>query len=128
MPQATDLIIKNGAAVDKTFTLLSGANDGQVAEWALKEGSSPIAFPRITYSASKATGARKSKLKIRVPVVYTDPATGVQKLVDVFEVNADVRVSDAVPESARNDCVAYGTNVFTNALIKAALRDGLSLT
>lgn len=129
MPQATNLTIKNGAGVDKTFTLLSGGNDGQLATWQLKEGGlSPVSFPVVTYSASRVANARKAHVKVRVPVVYTDAVTGVEKLVDTYEMNVQVRCSDALPEASRDDAVAFATNVVANALIKSGLRDGLSLT
>lgn len=56
MPQATDLVINNGAGtpVAKTFTLMApAAGDNSLASWALKEGTISSVFPKITALADR---------------------------------------------------------------------------
>lgn len=134
MPQATNLVVKNGAStpVDKTFILLSpSAGYGGVAEWVLKEGSTVSAFPRFTAVARPSKGSRPGQnlqTKFRMPASYTDPATGAAMVTANAEFHATVVMPDAFPESARDDFVAYATNLIITALLKAMMRDGLPAT
>lgn len=129
MPQATDIIIKNGEAtpVDKTFTLLApAAGYNAVAEWALKGGSISSVFPRITVSARKTgNGSGKTVVKLRIPSSYTDTVTGLTKVGSSFEANIDVSVPDTFPENLKNDAVAFTANLIQHALIKACIRDAV---
>jgi len=132
MPQAVDLILKNGAAtpVDKTFTLLTpAAGDQSVAEWALKEGLISSVFPRITASARKTTsGSRKSTWKLRVPASFVDASTSLTKVGSSMELNIEMSVPVDYPENLKNDVVAYAKNLVAHALYQASSRDGLPCT
>lgn len=133
MPQATDLVVKNGAAtpVDKTFTLLAPASgNGGVAEWALKEGTIASVFPRFTASAQPNSNSRSrnTKMKLRIPSSYTDAATGLTQVASAFEVNITAVVPDDFPESLKADAVAFTTNLINTALVKAMVRDGVPAT
>jgi hypothetical protein len=129
MPQATDLVINNGAGtpVAKTFTLLTpAAGDGGTAEWALKEGTIGSVFPRITSSAHRTGNAsRQARIKLRIPSSYTDTVTGLTKVGSAFEFNGTFSVPDDFPEALKNDAVAYSSNLFDQTLIKAIIRDAL---
>lgn len=132
MPQATDLVIKNGAAtpVDKTFTLISpAAGDGSVAEWALKEGSISSVFPRLTASSSKnGNSSRSVAIKFRLPSSYTDTVTGLTMVNSSAEANVKVVVPNDFPESLKGDFVAFLTNSLSHALIKAVIKDASPAT
>lgn len=129
MPQATDIIINNGAGtpVAKTFTLLTpSAGDASVAEWALKEGAISSIFPRITSSAARTSnGSRNVKVKLRLPSSYTDTVTGKTLVGSAFELNVTASVPDDFPEALKNDAVAFTTNLMAHALIKAMVRDAV---
>lgn len=132
MPQATDLVINNGAGtpVAKTFTLLApAAGDNSVATWALKEGTISSVFPRLSCLA-KATGnqSRKAQIKLKVPSSYTDTVTGLTKVGSAFEADIYATVPDDFPESLKNDAVAFTVNALQQALFKAVIRDGLPTT
>lgn len=127
MPQAIDLVIKNHALVDKTFTLLSpAAGDNSVASWALKEGAISGVFPKITVLA-RPTGnsARRAQIKVKIPSSYTDTVTGLTKVGSGFEFDGYASVPDDFPEALKNDAIAFTVNTVNHALIKAVLRDGL---
>lgn len=132
MPQAVDLILKNGAAtpLDKTFTLLTpAAGDQSVAEWALKEGLISSVFPRITASARKtSSGSRKSTWKLRVPASFVDASTSLTKVGSSMELNIEMSVPADYPENLKNDVVAYAKNLVAHALYQASVRDGLPCT
>lgn len=129
MPQATNLTIKNGAAVDKIFELISpAAGDGGIAEWALREGAISSVFPRITLSAAKAAKGRNAKLKVRVPSSYNDAVTGLTNVASAAEFNATYSVPADFPESKKDDYIAYVTNTVNSALMKACGRDALPCT
>lgn len=132
MPQAIDLIVKNGATtpVSKTFTLISPASgDGGVATWVLKEGAISSVFPMFTASARKTNNrSRKAQYKFRLPSSYTDTVTGLTAVSTAAEINFDVSVPDTFPESLKNDFVAYAVNLFSDDLVKSMTRDAVPAT
>lgn len=132
MPQATDLVIKNGAGtpVDKTFTLMApAAGDNSVATWALKEGTISSVFPKITALARKTTNqSRTLQVKLRLPSSYTDTVTGLTKVASAFEFNGSISVPDDFPENLKPDAVAFTANLLNHALIKAMMRDAVPAT
>lgn len=130
MPQATDLVIKNAAGVDKTFKLITpAAGDGGVAEWALKEGTISSVFPRLTASAVRSKNrARKLRTKTTLPASWTDAVTGLTNVGSRAEFNAEVTIPDDLPEVLKDDFVAFATNFFKTALVQAMIRDALPAT
>lgn len=129
MPQASNLIIKNAANVDKTFELLSpAAGDGGIAEWALKEGQISTVFPRITLSAGKTGKGRNAKLKVKTPSSFQDAVTGLTNVASAAEFNATYSVPSDFPESKKDDFIAFVTGAVNSALMKACGRDALSAT
>lgn len=135
MPQAINLVIKNGANADKTFELISpSAGYDSVAEWALKEGAVASVFPRITASArnsKKSPGRTQSKtvqVKIRVPSSFTDAATGNTILGSAYEFNGTVSIPADFPENKKADAVAYLTGAVNTALMKQMFTDGSPAT
>lgn len=132
MPQASDLVINNGAAtpVAKTFSLMApAAGDGSYANWRLKEGAIASAFPRVAVMA-RANGnkARKANIKLVLPSSSVDVNTGLTKIGPSADFNIDVTIPDEFPESLKNDFVAYATNLVATTLIKAVIRDAYPTT
>lgn len=130
MPQATDLVIKNAAAADKTFALIApAAGDASIAKWALKEGTISTVFPTITAEA-RATGnqGRKVRVRLRIPSSYVETTTGLTHVGPAFEANVEVSVPDAFYETLKNDAVAYTANLVNTTLVKAMIRDALPAT
>lgn len=126
MPQATNIVIKNAAAVDKTFTLISpAAGYGSLAEWKLKQGAVVGAFPSLTLQARK-TGNRSqvSQVKFSMPSAYVDTTTNRTHIGVAAQMNATFSMPDDFPESERDDFAAYCGNIVKNAIIQASLRDG----
>lgn len=135
MPQAANLVIKNGSAVDKTFELISpAAGNDSVAEWALKEGVISSVFPRLTAMArntKKMPGRTQSKqvqIKLRIPSSYTDAVTGLTNVGSAYEFNGTVSIPADFPESRKSDAVAFVTNAMNTALVKAMFTDGSPAT
>lgn len=130
MPQATDLIVKNGAAVDKTFTLLNpAAGLNSPAEWALKEGTISSVFPRFSALARTTNNtSRQVQLKLRIPSSYTDTVTGLTQVASAFEFNGTVSVPNDFPENRKADAVAYFSNILATTLVKAMVQDGAPAT
>ena len=132
MPQATDLVINNGAStpVAKTFTLMApAAGDNSLATWKLKEGTISSVFPLIT-ALARQTGnqSRTAQIKLRVPSSYTDTVTGLTKVGSAFEANVSVSVPDDFPEALKSDAVAFTANLVNAALIKSMMRDASPAT
>lgn len=136
MPQATDIIVNNGAAtpVAKTFSLVAPMSGyGGIAEWLNKEGGSQIAFPKITYTARDITSSsrRKCQIKVRLPATYIDPTTGMPALLATAEFNGEVTMPHAFPEANKADFIAFVKNVISHALMSGstgALKDATPLT
>jgi hypothetical protein len=130
MPSATNLVLKDAAAADVTFELLSpAAGDGGIAEWALKEGVISSVFPRVSAQARRTgNSSRKLTLKLKVPSSYMDTVTGLTKVGSAFEFNGDFSVPDDFPEALKDDTVAYTATLVANSLVKAMFRDGLPAT
>lgn len=131
MPQATNLIIADGAATSKTFTLISpAAGYGGVAEWKLKEGTTSAAFMVVTYSAERDTQRRtaRGKGKFRFPTVYTDSTTGLTKSGPAAEFNFTATVPDDFPESFKVHFAAYVQNWLKTALFTEVLKDATPCT
>lgn len=132
MPQATDIVINNGAGtpVAKTFSLqMPAAGDNAVAGWALKEGTISSVFPRITALARKTGNqARLVQIKFRLPSSYTETVNGLTRVGSAFEMNLTATVPDEFPESLKNDAVAFSANLIAHTLVKAMIRDALPAT
>lgn len=133
MPQATNLVVKNGAVtpVDKTFTLLApAAGYNSVAEWALKEGVISSVFPKFTAMASdnRQSSSKKVQLKFRLPSSYTDSVTGLTAVSSAFEFNGSVTIPDDFPEALKADAVAFVVNLIGTALVQSMIRDGAPAT
>lgn len=130
MPQATSLVVKNAAGVDKTFTLLTPAPGyGQPAEWALREGATSTVYPTFSLSAQKTTQrSRRVPIKVRVPASYVSVTTGLPVVASVFEFNGTASVPDDFPDNQKDDAVAFVAGLITTVLAKACMRDGLPAT
>lgn len=130
MPQATNLVVKNAASVDKTFTLLTPAPGyGSPAEWALREGATAVTYPTFHLSAQKtANRARKVSLKVRTPATYISVATGLPVVASNMEFNGTIVVPDDFPDAQKDDAVAFIANLIATAMVKACIRDGLPAT
>lgn len=132
MPQATDLVVKNGAGtpVDKTFTLITpAAGSGGVAEWALKEGVISSVFPLFT-AAARPTGnaSRQLRLRLHLPSSYTDSVTGLTNVGSAAEFNGTYSIPNNLPEVLKNDWIAFVLNLQGHALVKAMIRDAYPAT
>jgi hypothetical protein len=130
MPQAINLVIKNAAAIDKTFALNTpAAGDSGVAEWALKEGLISSVFPKLTASARRTgNNSRKVSIKLRVPSSYVNTTTNLPVVGSAFEANVEATVPDDYPEAMKDDAVAFTANAIATALFKSMIRDGLPAT
>ena len=133
MPQATNLVIKNGAAspVDKTFTLIApAAGDGGIAKWVLKEGTIAGAFPVLTASAQEsASGAQRTlKVKFKLPSTYVDAVTGRTILAKPAAMNASFDLPSDFPEALKPDFAAYATNALKTALLVEMIKDAYPAT
>lgn len=132
MPQMADLTVNNGATppVAKTFAVVTpAAGDGGIAEWALKEGVISSVFPVLTASATKTSnGSRKLQIKFRLPSSYTDSVTGLTNVGSAAEMNCTFSVPNTLPESLKNDYVAFATGLLSSSLLKSMIRDAYPAT
>lgn len=133
MPQAADIIVKDGSDANKTFSLVSpAAGDGGVAQWWLKEGNVVGAFPMLTASATPSQDRKKNsrnlKVKVTVPSSYVDATTGLTIVGPRVEANLTVTVPGEYPEAKKADAVAFVCNLIGSTALRGAMRDALPLT
>lgn len=129
MPQATDIVVKNGSAVDKTFTLLApAAGYGAAAQWSLKEGTISAVFPTLRATATTDPGKNGLHLSFYIPASYTDTVTGLTMVKNRAEVNIKVAIPKDFPENRKDDWAAFVCNIVNHGLIKAMIRDALPAT
>lgn len=132
MPQATNLVVKNGATtpVDKTFDLISpAAGLDSPARWALKEGVISSVFPTFEAVARRNNNsASKLRLKFALPSSFTDSVTGLTQVNSRYEASVEITVPDSFPEALKPDAVAFTTNLIATALVKAMMRDAIPAT
>lgn len=127
MPQAANIVLKNNAGTDKTFTLYTpAAGDGGWAQWRLKEGAVSTAFPSIAAMARATPNvARKAQVKMQIPSSHVDTTSGLTITGSKFDFEARVTVPDNFPEDMKDDAIAYAKNLVAHAIIQAMMRDGL---
>lgn len=131
MPQATNIVIKDAAAVDRTFELISpAAGDGAWANWRYKRGNFPVLFPIIAIKAyrNSASTARKVDVKLRVPAGMVDTTTGLPVVHGSWDFAGTVTVPDTFGVDQRPDVAAFAKNLFAHALLTAILQDASSAT
>lgn len=132
MPQATNLVVKNGAGtpVDKTFDLINpAAGLDSAARWALKEGVISSVFPTFEAVARRNNNAAsKLRLKFALPSSFTDSVTGLTNVSSRFEASIEITVPDNFPEALKADAVAFTTNLVNTTLVKAMIRDAIPAT
>lgn len=129
MPGQTNLIVKNGAGVDKTFTAITpAAGDGGVALWQLREGTISAVFPALTAVSNASKIGRALKVKLKVPASFTDTVTGLTNVNGHCEMSATFMVPENYPEALKDDFVAFATALLSTPLLKSMVRDAYPAT
>lgn len=127
MPQATNLLLKNNAAEDKTFVLASPASANQPAVWFNREGANQGVYPTVLQSSAPngARDARKvhSTLKVPVGVTGTDGST---RRLSAMEFNLTVTIPDSVPDAIRDDAIAFFNSYVSTDLAKEVHKVGFA--
>lgn len=129
MPQAQNITVKNGTALDKTFELVTpAAGDGGVAQWALKDGPYSAAFTTFTASATKTSNrSRKLQTRLTIPSLSSDGLGGTI-VGPAALVAVTVSIPATWPENMKDDLVAFYANLANHPLVKAMVRDAYSAT
>lgn len=127
MPTAIDITLNDGLStpVARTFALnYPAAGINSVAEWQYRKGNVTAGFPTLTFSATRTkSGIRRTKGKLVIPHVVTDPTSGLPVVVGKYEFNGDWAFDGNFPEDAKADAVAFASNLLQNPLVKALIRD-----
>jgi hypothetical protein len=129
MPQATNLVLKNAADVDKTFALAAPAAGTSSAVWFLREGANQSVFPKIEISGARASSGpgRKTKTTLKVPVPVTD-SNGVVRSGGDYLVVIDATAPDSVPDGTRDDAIAYIASLVAATLWQETAQTGYAPT
>lgn len=131
MPNITAITAKNAANVDVTFDVVSPAQgDGTPAIWAATALSGvsigrPYATLVSRWNASR--NARKVLPALIVPYTVVDPTTGLTKVVAKVEFRGGEMTSPVtVPDTFKNDAVAYWQSLNSSTLWKECFKSGYS--
>lgn len=129
MPQATNLVIKNGADVDKTFTLAQPSSGANSALWYLREGANQGVYPKVEVSARKNAGSdgRKVHLTLQVPLAVQN-SSGATVRAAAASIEVVVTMPDLVPDSVRDDAIAYIIGLVAAPQIKDSFKVGFAPT
>lgn len=125
-----NIVVKNAANADKTFTFVSpAAGYESLATWHLKEGAIQGVFPVLTAMAKPtANKSQVGKLRLRVPSSFVDSSTGQVNVGPSVEFNLTVSIPKAFPEAAKDDAVVYFQKLIASAPLSAFLRDAFPVT
>lgn len=130
MPQATDLVLTNALQEQKTFVLAAPAAGNSPATWFLREGAHQGVFPSIEM-ASRRSGtsgsARRVTLSLVVPNAIVS-ATGQTTRSGTYAMKVDVAIPDSIPDTTREDAIAFLASAFQTDLVKACFATGFSAT
>lgn len=129
MPQASDLALKNALEVEKIFTLATPAGPNAPAVWYLRQGANPSVYAKIECSSAPSAGGsgRKVKLSLNLPATTVN-AIGLTVAAARMSFNIDVTIPDFVPDSDRDDAIAYVRDLVASALMGSVFRTGFAPT
>lgn len=116
MPQFVNMVLKDHAAADHTFS--PSSISGGIAT-AVESDGVPIGDKRISVSTNQTSnGRRKVTVKMTIPVIQDAVVAGVSRPTLVRAAYADVTLSfDGASSSAeRLDVAAYISNLFKDAM------------
>lgn len=123
MAAQANLVLKNRSNVDKTFVPhVPYGGQNQPAVWILKEGVSPMAWPRVEIAMKRnANGTTSVVPKVIVPNVVDDPAKG-PSLVSKCLFDSATR-GFIIPQNAVTtqieDLEAFTRSLFASAVLSA---------
>jgi hypothetical protein len=123
MPQLTNVVLKDNANADHTFT----PNDIQGGVASLVETTGvPLGDKRITISLTQTSqGRRKVTTKLSIPVVQDAVVAGVTKPTIVRTAYAELTLSFDSSSSAveRKDVISYIKSLMANAMYVSTAGD-----
>lgn len=124
MAQIAPLVLKDGAAVNHTFTPVG--TDSGIATYQDVSSGIAISFPTITTSlrlpSKKATSA-KATMKIVVPVTEVlAPSTLPTKAFELFA-NLEVVMPEKATPNQRADIAAYTANLLASTPVQDMLKN-----
>jgi hypothetical protein len=131
MPSAANIVINNGSAVAKTFTLLNpAAGLNSEARWALKEGLNSAVFPRMSsvLRSDPSIKGTSGVFRITMPQSFTDSTTGLVKAGSAAELVITNKMPADWPESLKADWKAYVKNALAEANVQLWLEGGSTFT
>jgi len=127
MPAASNIVINNGSAVTKTFSVVSPQNGGSSAEYrdvsVTVRGHQPV----ITELVTRATGnASRDKVKVTVvlPILRTN-GSGVTEVVDYASFRGELTLPNTMLALERADLLAFARNLMLHGSIASAVNDVL---
>lgn len=127
MPAASNIVINNGTAVAKTFSVVSPQNGATAAEFRdvsiTVRGHQPV----ITELVTRATGnASRDKVKVNVilPILRVN-GSGVTEVTDYASFRGEFTLPNTMLAAERADILAFAKNLVAHASVASAVNDVL---
>lgn len=129
MPTAQNIELNNAQNVTKTFQVAAVASGTAPALYLLREGANQSVFPKLEISSRKngTADARKVRMTLNVPSSTVD-ANGVTRKSASILFIIDVTVPDLVPDSVRDDAIAYVGSALFNPQLMDTFKTGFAPT
>lgn len=128
MPTMANIIVKNAAAVDVTFTAIAGsAGDKLPAMWLNNASSTVRANRQKAMLEVHDNGNGSSRvLTANVSIPYTQVVDGVEKVVAVQQYKLVGSQPKGIPDSVITDGSTIALNLFSSALVKASAAEHIA--
>lgn len=127
MPAASNIVINNGTAVAKTFSVVSPQNGNSAAEF--RDVTIPVRGqqPVITELVTRATGnASRDKVKFTIvlPITRTN-GSGITEVVDYASFRGEFTLPNTMLAAERADLLAFAKGLIAHTSVASAVNDVL---
>lgn len=128
MPTMANIIVKNAANVDTTFTAIAGSSGDKLPAMWLNNASSTVRANRqkaVLEVHDNGNGSSRV-LTANVSIPYTQIVDGVEKVVAVQQYKLVGSQPKGIPDATIADGSVIALNLFNSALFKAAAAEQLA--
>lgn len=131
MPTFMNLVLQNGTAVDKTFSMKT--NDNRISLWEDRSGGVPIGYPTVRLQTIDTKSVRKVKISIAVPSVEKGAVDGsgftpAPRVPFVHRATVEFFLPMQGNTAQRTDILALALNALKDASITSVITSGDEIT
>lgn len=127
MPAASNIVINNGSAVAKTFSVVNPQNGASAAEFRdvsiTVRGHQPVITELVTRASGNAS-RDKVKFTVITPILRTN-GSGTTEVADYASFRGEFTLPNSMLAAERADLLAFAKNLAAHASIESAVKDVL---